>query len=502
MRILSVDLGASGGRVLAATLTDGSSGLVVSQDEIHRFAHNPVWVPRNGGRTLSWDALRMWEEIQTGLRKAGHEAGRPDSVGVDTWGVDFGLLDTRGALLANPTAYRDPRTDGMMERVFGIVPRDEIFQRTGLQFMQLNTLYQLFALSEQEPHLIPAIDRLLLMPDLFHYWLCGSRSVEYTNASTTQAVGAASRQWDEHLFQRLGLPISILPPIVEPGTRLGTVRADVAEELGLSSSTPVICPATHDTASAVVATPGEGANWAFLSAGTWCLFGAEVPQPYLDASVLEAGFSNEGGVRGTTRLLRNITGLWLVQECRRYWQSEGRDLTYGELAWLAEEAEPFRALIDPDDPAFAQPTRMPHAIAEYCACTGQAAPDGVGEFVRTALEGIALTVRLRWEQLQQILGRQFSVLHIVGGGTQNTLLCQLIADALGCPVIAGPTEATALGNALVQAVGHNALDYTEARSVVRRSISLTEYAPRETQAWGDAYDRFLAIRQAGTRRPG
>ncbi len=489
MKLVAIDLGASGGRALVGTLTGEGARATLEMVEAHRFPHGGVYFPHDEGRTLHWNAPYLWNEIQTGLRKAGHAHGRPDSIGVDTWGVDFGLLDRRGALLQNPVCYRDARTEGMIEKACAIVPREEIFARTGIQFMAFNSVFQLLALQNQGSPIFPLIDRVLLMPDLFHYWLCGSRAVEYTNGSTSQMVNATTRDWDRELLDRLGLPHHFLPPLVEAGTRLGNLRASVAEETGLSPDVPVIAPPTHDTASAVVATPGEGSDWAFLSAGTWCLFGAEVDRPYLDPALLETGFGNEGGVRGTTRLLRNITGLWLVQECRRYWQSEGHDLSYAELARLAEEARPFVAVIDPDDAAFAQPTRMPVAIADYCTRTGQSVPETIGEFVRVCLESIALAVRRRWLQLQTILGRELRVLHIVGGGTQNTLLCQFIANALGRTVLAGPTEATAMGNALVQAVGLGALDYTDLRPVVRRSIELREYRPRDTAAWEDAAGR-------------
>lgn len=492
MKLLAVDMGASGGRALVGTLSDRASGTTLEMEEVHRFPHSPVYLPNDQGRTLYWDAVLLWNEILTGLRKTGQTHGRPDSVGVDTWGVDFALLDRQGALLSDPVAYRDARTEGMVELAYRKIGRDEIFRRTGLQFMALNTLYQLMGMVSQQSPILPLADRLLMMPDLFHYWLCGSKSGEYTNASTSQMVGARARDWDRDLLAQVGVPASFLPPIVQPGTRLGTLRPLVAEETGLPADVPVICPATHDTASAVVATPGSGDDWAFLSAGTWCLFGAEVPEPYLDPSVLEAGFSNEGGVRGTVRLLRNITGLWLVQECRRHWQTEGKDYSYAELAQAAAESRPFIALIDPDDAAFAQPTRMPQAIAEYCRRTGQTGPSSIGEFVRVCLEGIALTTRRRWEQLQQILGRRFGSLNIVGGGTQNTLLCQFIADALGRPVLAGPTEATAMGNALVQAIGLGEMDYTEAREVVRRSTVMREYQPQNAAAWEDAYGRYIS----------
>lgn len=492
MKLAAVDLGASGGRVLLGTLYDGADGAALSIEEIHRFPHGGVFVPTDHGHTLHWDVVRLWEEIQLGLRKLGHQHGRPDSIGVDTWGVDFGLLDRDGALIANPVCYRDARTDRMVEEAFRLVPRAEIFRRTGIQFMPLNTVFQLMGFTRRQPHLVPLVDRMLMMPDLFHYWLCGSKTNEWTNASTSQLANPQQRDWDRPLMHSLDLPPTILPEIVEPGTRLGTLRSSVADETDLAISVPVICPATHDTASAVVATPGEGDDWAFLSAGTWCLFGAEVSRPYLQPEVLQYGFGNEGGVRGTTRLLRNITGLWLVQECRRYWRSEGHEFDWSELAQLAAEARPFTAFLDPDDAGFAHPTRMPQAIEQYCRRSGQSSPSTPGEFVRTCLEGIALTVRLRWEQLESLLGRRLSCLHIVGGGTQNELLCQLIADALGKPVLAGPTEATGMGNALVQAIGLGAMDYDEARQVVRRSVQLRDYEPRETSLWEDAFGRYQA----------
>jgi rhamnulokinase len=500
MRLIAVDLGGSGGRVLVGTLTEGRGGRTLGMEEVHRFPHGPVYLPRDGGQTLYWDPVLLWNEVLAGLRRAGAAHGRPDSVGVDTWGDDFGLLDAAGSLLANPVCYRDGRTAGMIERACDLVGREEIFRRTGMQFMAPNALYHLMGLAAQGSPLLAIADRFLMLPDLFHYWLCGSKSGEYTNASITQMLDARTREWDRDLLDRLGVPSAFLPPVLQPGARLGTLRSAVADETGLPAEVPVILPATHDTASAVVATPGEGDDWAFLSAGTWCLFGAEVSRPYLEPAVLAAGFGNEGGARGTIRLLRNITGLWLVQECRRAWQLEGRDWGYDELARLAAAARPFVALLDPDDPAFAQPTRMPAAIADYCSATGQPAPETPGEFVRASLEAIALTVRRRWDELQQILGRELRALHVVGGGTQNRLLCQFVADALARPVLAGPTEATAMGNALVQAVGHGALDYEEARAVVRRSIQLTEYLPRDTAAWEEAYGRFMAARGEGSRR--
>lgn len=490
MKILAIDLGASGGRALVGSLLEAPGGRTLSMEVVHRFEHGPVYVPHDRGHTLHWDPLLLWQEILTGLRRVEFAYDRPDSIGVDTWGDDFALLDRHGSLLANPVCYRDGRTTGMIELACDTVGREEIFDRTGMQFMSPNALYHMMGLVHQGSPLLEMTDRFLMMPDLIHYWLCGSKSGEYTNASITQMMNATSRDWDTELLDRLRVPHRFLPPLAVPGTELGTLRKTVAEEVGLPADIPIVCPGTHDTASAVVATPGVGDDWAFLSAGTWCLFGAEVQRPYLDPNVLAAGFGNEGGVNGTIRLLRNITGLWLLQECRRNWLSEGQEYSYEDLVRQAEQAKPFAAAVNPDDPSFAQPTRMPQAMSDYCRRTGQPAPSSVGEFCRTALEGIALTVRLRWDQLEQILGRRLGVLHIVGGGTQNALLCRFISSAIGKPVLAGPTEATAMGNALVQAVGLGRLDYAEARAVVRRSTDLKEYQPTDTAAWEEAYGRY------------
>ena len=486
MKLLAVDLGASGGRALVGELLDGGS---MRLEEVHRFPHAPVYLPHDAGRTLHWDIPLLWAEVLTGLRQAALAGHDIRSIGLDTWGVDFALIDREGHLMGDPVAYRDGRTAGMVDLACSRVPREEIFRRTGLQFMELNTLYQLLGLQAQNLPWLVMADRLLMMPDLFHYWLCGSKSVEFTNASTTQFVNASTREWDRELLARLGLPDHFLPDLVQAGTPLGGLRPWLAEETGLSPSVQVVCPATHDTASAVIATPGVGEDWAFLSAGTWCLFGAEVRQPYLTPDVLADGFGNEGGAAGTTRLLRNITGLWLVQECRRTWKEEGRDLAFSDLAGMAEKSRPFLAILDPDDPRFVQPSRMPATIAGYCRATGQSVPETPGEFVRVCLEGIALAVRRRWEQLQRILGRQLRVLHVVGGGSRNRLLCRFLADCLGVPVLTGPAEATAMGNLLCQAVGMGALRYYEVRVVARASIDLEEFLPGERGPWDEAMAR-------------
>ncbi len=494
MKIVAVDLGASGGRVLTADLSGSDGDLRVTMEETHRFPHQPVYIPHDSGRTLYWDVVRLWTEVVSGLREVGARHGRPESIGVDTWGDDFGLIDATGRLLGTPVCYRDSRTDGMIEAACERVGREEIFRRTGMQFMSPNSLYHLMGMVAHGSPLLAQADRFLMMPDLFHFWLCGSKSGEYTNASITQMLHAVERNWDRPLLDQLGVPHGFLPELLQPGAHLGTLRAGVADETGLPADVPIILPPTHDTAAAVVATPGEGFDWAFLSAGTWCLFGAEVNGPQLDPSVLSHGFGNEGGVRGTIRLLRNITGLWLVQECRRTWAAAGENYSYADLARLAAEARPFVCAIDPDDSDFASPSRMPETIAAYCARTGQETPGTIGEMVRACLEGIALTVRLRWEQLEAILGRRLSVLNIVGGGTQNELLCQFIANAIARPVVCGPVEATAMGNALVQAIGLGRLDYDSAREVVKRSTELTVLHPGDAGLWEDRYGAYVSRR--------
>ncbi len=483
---LAVDLGAESGRVILGAF----DGKRLDLQPVHRFPNGPVQVHD----TLYWDALRIFSEIKTGLARGVAEAGSPPaSAGVDTWGVDFGLLDRQGRLLCNPVHYRDARTNGMMEEAFRRVPREEIFQRTGIQFMQLNTLYQLLALSVQSSPALSVADRLLFMPDLFNYWLTGQMVNERTIASTSQLLNPAAPEWEAELIQKLDLPLRIFGPLVEPGSVLGPLRAELAEEIG-AAGLQMVAPGCHDTACAVAAVPAEGRNHAFLSSGTWSLMGAEVDHPVINERTAAANFTNEGGVCGTIRLLHNIIGLWLVQECRRTWARSGQDVDYVELARMAEESPAFVALVNPSDPVFLAPGDMPARIREYCQRTGQPEPVGRGGMVRTALESLALTYRRTLQQLEEILGRKLERIHIVGGGSQNRVLNQLTADATGQPVVAGPVEATAAGNILMQmlAMGHiGSLD--EARALVRASFAPEIFEPRSAEGWEAAYDRFLAL---------
>jgi rhamnulokinase len=488
----AIDLGAESGRVLTG-LFDGKK---LQLEEAHRFPNTPVRAGTLSGSALHWDVLRLWNDIQEGLSKARAAHGELNGIGVDTWGVDFGLLDVEGQLLGNPVHYRDARNDGMMEKAFETVPRAELFRRTGLQFMPFNSLYQLLALKTAGSPQLEIAKSLLFMPDLLNYWLTGTRAAEYTIASTSQMLDAHKRSWDEGLLSKLGLPSKILPNIIAPGTVIGSLRDEVAAATGLDKSTRVIAPGCHDTASAVAAVPFERANGAYLSSGTWSLMGIELEEPLINDRVAELNFTNEGGVGGKIRFLKNIAGLWLVQECRRTWLREGHEYSYAELTELASQAQGFGAVIEPDDAAFTAPRSMPKAIEDYCGKTGQQTPATGGEFVRTCLESLALKYRWTLEKLEELRGERLEVLHIVGGGTQNKLLSQLTADAIGRPVVAGPVEATAAGNILTQAMARGELNgLDQVRAVVRDSFTVETYEPRSELAaqWDDCYEKFLGL---------
>ena len=494
---LGVDLGASSGRVVAG-LFDGQR-LVL--EEVHRFENGPVLA---AGR-MHWDLLALWSHVQQGLQAAAARYGdRVASVGVDTWGVDFGLLGRGDELLGNPYHYRDRRTSGMMERAFSLVSREEIFAHTGLQFMELNTLYQLLAMTLAKSPLLDVAETLLMIPDLFHWLLTGEKANEFTDASTTQMVDPLSRTWAIPLLQRMGIPTHFLGPIVPPGTRLGPLRADVVEATGLRG-VQVVLPGTHDTASAVMAVPAAGVagtapDWCYISSGTWSLMGVESPQPVINDKCRELNFTNEGGVGGTIRLLKNIAGLWLLQECRRIWKQEGREYDWDDLVRQASAAAPLVSLVSPDDTRFVAPRNMPAALGEFCAETGQAVPGDAGAMVRCVLESLALRYRMALHWLQELTGAPVRTIHIVGGGTQNRLLCQMAADACKCRVVAGPVEATAIGNVMMQAVSAGDLgSIAEAREVIRHSFEVEEYTPQNPAEWDEAYARFQRLAGASIR---
>jgi rhamnulokinase len=486
---LAVDIGAESGRVIAG-LFDGKT---VTLDPLHRFPNGPVSI----GGTLRWDVLRLWDEIQSGLAAAAKKYGDAVvSVGVDTWGVDYVLLTERNEFLGQPYNYRDQRTDGLLNHALTRVPRREIFAATGVQFMEINTLYQVLAMHQRDPELLRMADLFLMMPDFLHWCLCGSRVVEFTNATTTQFFHPINRDWSFDLLHRFGVPTDMLPKVVNPGTKLGPLREDAAQRTGLPRI-QVVAPATHDTGSAVAAVPTENtgrSDWAYISSGTWSLMGAEVSQPVLTDKALERNFTNEGGIDGTYRLLKNIMGLWLVQECRRSFERSGKSLDYAELTKLATAAPSFRSLVDPDDARFLAPADMPTAMHAHCDEHGQPPPESEGQFVRCALESLALKYRMVLGWLEELTGERTTAIHIVGGGTQNELLNQFTADACGRPVVTGPVEATALGNVLVQArTAGEVGSLAEIRDVVRASSEMKRYEPRNAAAWDAAYERFREL---------
>jgi rhamnulokinase len=491
---LALDLGAESGRGLLGRF----DGQHLTLEEVHRFPNGPVQMLD----TLYWDLPRLFEQIKIALAKGALCGGGLDGVGVDTWGVDFSLIGRGDTLLSNPVHYRDSRTNGMLEAALKRVPRERIYEITGLQFLPFNTVYQLFALSQAGSPLLDVAETLLMMPDLLNWLLTGRRASERTNASTTQLLDPRSGTWSDELCQKFGLPRMILTELIEPGSELGPVRRSVADETGLTRPVTVIAPATHDTASAVVAVPAkmtaslssDPPDWCYLSSGTWSLLGVEVSSPVINVETMRYNFTNEGGVAGTTRLLKNIMGLWLVQECRRTWARAGRELSYEELIARAQVAPPFTVLVDPDDVSFLAPGDMPGRLAAYCTRVGQAAPSDEGAMVRCCLESLALKYRWTIDRLESILGTTIKSIHVVGGGAKNTLLCQFTADACGRPVYAGPVEATAIGNILMQALGRGQLgSIANLRAVVAGSFPVTVYEPHGTAAWSEAAGRFARL---------
>jgi rhamnulokinase len=484
---LAIDLGASSGRVIVGRW----DGRRFDLRELHRFPNGPVQVLGH----LHWDALRLWQEIKAGIARYAAQGDAPlAGVGIDTWAVDFALLDRAGRLLGNPYHYRDPRTAGVPDNVDRRVPPGRLFAQTGIQRLPINTLYQLVSMRESDDPQLAAADTLLLIPDLFHYWLTGNTVAEYTNATTTQLFDARERRWATELLDALDLPARILPPVVAPGTVLGELLPDVRDEAGLRQGAPVIATASHDTASAVAAVPDLDERSAYISSGTWCLVGVETPAPILSDQARALNFTNEGGVAGTIRFLRNVAGLWLLQECQRRWQRAGRAFAWPELVALAEGAAPLRSLVDPDAPDFLSPGDMPAAIRAYCGRTGQPEPESVGAVARCCLESLALKFRWVVEALEALTGRRLDTIRMVGGGSENALLCQLTADACRRRVVAGPAEATALGNILVQAVARGQLpDIAAGRRAVAASVRQATFEPRAAGDWDVAYVGFEAL---------
>lgn len=465
---IAIDIGASSGRVILGRW----DGTRFTLEEIHRFPNGMI--ERDGH--LFWDVNRLWHEVQHGLRTyARHEpSSRLISIGIDTWAVDYGLIDEAGNLIGDPFAYRDARNEGMAERVDAIIPPTELYERTGLQRLPFNTLYQVYA--ERQGDRLPRAATMLLIPDLFHYWLTGKRVAEYTNASTTMFLDARRRVWATDLLELLGIPTHLLPPLVMPGTPLGPLVLELREALGLPGNITVVAVGTHDTASAVAAVPHLDAQSAYISSGTWSLVGVEHSEPLINEAARRLNVTNEGGVYGTIRLLKNVSGLWLLQECQRCWQADGLNLSWDEIIAQAAAAPAGRSYIDPDAPEFLAVGDMPARIREYCRRNGQPVPETVGEIARCCLDSLALRYREVIDALADLTGQPITTVRIVGGGSQNTLLCQLTADLCRRPVVAGPTEGTALGNILVQAIAMGYLpDLATARQVAAASVSQTTY---------------------------
>ncbi len=492
---LAVDMGASSGRHLAG-LFDGQKLIL---EELYRFENGPCDI----AGTLYWNLPSLWKHVQAGIHQAATLLGSDGitSVGVDTWGVDFALLGKNDTLLSNPVCYRDSRTDGAMERAFQTVPRADIFQQSGLQFMQFNTLYQLLAMKWEKSPLLDIAESFLMIPDLFHWLLSGVKSNEFTDATTTQFFDPVKNDWARPLLDRFELPTHLFQKVSQPGTVIGKLKP----EFGLPHAN-VVLPGAHDTASAVMSVPTSSQtgnpDWMYISLGTWALAGIESPKPVVDDVVSGFNFTNEGGVGGTMRLLKNICGLWLVQECRRTWNTQGRKgktglpLDWEDLNYMTHAAKPLVAFIDPDHREFLGPTDMPKAIAEFCRRTGQTVPQTEGAILRCALDSIAMKFRHVLEMCEKIGGKRIETIHIVGGGTKNLQLCQAAADATGRRVVAGPIEATAIGNIMMQAVAAGAVaNIEEARQIIRDSFEVAEFHPTTEHAaeWNDAYERFLKL---------
>jgi rhamnulokinase len=480
------DLGASGGKVLLSSF----NGKRVTVSEVYRFPNNPIRL----GNHIYWDFLHLFEEVKKGLQLA-HKAaeGRLASIGLDTWGVDCAFLDKKDQLFGNPYSYRDPRTNGIMEKVFQIIPRKEMYERTGVQFMQLNTVFQLYAMMEEDPTALDAIGTIFMLPDLFNFYLTGKKYCEFTNATTTQFYDPFLNEWNRPILTALGIHPDLLAPIIQPATIIGELSPWLCEELGLPPI-PVVAVATHDTPSAVSVVPSTDPNYAFLSSGTWSLLGAEEKFPVVNENGLKFNFSSYGGVGRTWLIWKNIQALWLLQECLRVWSEQGKNISYEEIILQANQAKAFCAILDTDDQSFLTPGDMPARIVEFCKKTKQTLPENEGAVARCILESLALKYRYTFEALQQVIGRTLNQLYVIGGGSRNWLLNTFTAEALGLPVHAGPAEATAIGNIMSQLM---ALDHIhsleESRSLVRTSFELASFEACRTPGWDSAYERFRKI---------
>ncbi|MEK3921616.1 rhamnulokinase [Paenibacillus sp. FSL K6-2393] len=494
MSVLAYDLGAGSGRALLGHLNDRG----IETSEIHRFKNEPVKV----GERMHWDILRLHHELLQGLTLVKQQGEKPESLGIDSWGVDFGLLGSNGELLGNPYHYRDTQFNGMMDQVRQELSSQRIFERTGIQFLSFNTLYQLATLQRSRSPLLHEAERFLMIPDLLRYFLTGEAVNEFTNATTTQLYNPSAGQWDSELLAHIRISEKLFGEAVLPGTRVGQLRSSICNDLGLSPI-PVIAVAEHDTGSAVVAVPATERSFAYLSCGTWSLMGTEIDHPAISTESLALNFTNEGGAGGTSRLLKNIMGLWILQESMREWDRQGQGISYDALLAKAEQAPPFASLFDPDDELFMPAGDMTTRIRQYCRVTGQVVPEDQGAIARAILESLALKYRRVLEWTEQLSAQTFNGLHMVGGGIQNRLLCQWTANSIGKPVWAGPAEGSAIGNMAVQWMASGAFkDIWEARKAIRDSFSVTAYEPQDRSIWEDAYGRFLRVTASSNSQAG
>lgn len=480
-RVLAFDLGASSGRGILASLEDGK----ITLKEIHRFPNNGVKVRS----TLYWDVLYLFDQIKQGITNAKLEGGF-DSIGIDTWGVDFGLIDSDGNLIGNPVTYRDARCDNIPDELFELVGREEVYKRTGIQILNFNTLFQLYYMCKYKKSEVERGESLLFMPDLLGYFLTGEKKNEYTISSTSQMINPHTRTWDYELLEKVGIKKELLGDIIMPGEKLGKLSEELCDELGIEP-VDVVAVGSHDTASAVVAVPTEVDDFVYVSCGTWSLFGTELSEPVITDEARDASYTNEGGYGGKIRFLTNIMGLWLIQESRRTWNRKGNDFSFNDLEKAALACEPFKCFIDPDYPEFGKPGDIPARIQKYCEKTGQYVPQTVGEIVRCIYESLALKYYHSFLNLKKISGKSFDAINIVGGGTKDPLLCQMASNACNTTVYAGPIEATALGNIAVQLMAIGEIkDLKEARKIIKNSFDTKTYTPENTERWQAAYEKF------------
>lgn len=483
-RVLAFDFGASSGRAIIGCF-DGDK---ITLEEVHRFSNDPVSV----GGTVYWDVLRLFYEIKQGIIKA-KIAGGFDSIGIDTWGVDFGLIDSEGKLMENPVHYRDARTVGLVDEAFKTMPKEKLYGITGIQFMELNTLFQLISLKKYRPWMLERADKMLFMPDLFGYMLTGKMCAEYSIASTSQLIDLDKRTWSKEILDAFGIKESVFAPLVQPGTVLGELSKEVCEECGVDP-VPVISVCGHDTQSAITSVPCEDGDFAFLSSGTWSLYGTELDKPIVNETSMNINITNEGGFDGSTGFLKNIIGLWLIQESRRQWKREGKEYSYADLEKLALAAEPFKCFIDPDAPEFVPHGNIPERVREFCRKTGQYVPETVGEIMRCIYESLAMKYRLTFEKLRECTERDYPVIHVIGGGTKDGLLCQMTANSCDRTVKAGPIEATVMGNVAVQLMSDGSVkNIGQARKIVANSSELKTFEPKDTDKWAGAYEDFLKV---------